>query len=254
MAVGAVVALLGLLLLPVFGDSERNSRAAVCSINIKRLIGGWSAFPADHADALPFNANAPIGQSDWCGSSFMDLTQSNPNNWNHALYTKRGQLWPYVLDTSAFSCPDDPTRARASSGPDTGRYVPRIRSYSMNTWIGGTAWNGPAWTLYTNLAQVTAAGPDQLWVLIGERPDSINDGLFIVDMTGYLTSPTQYRMVDFPAYYHGRGAMVGFADGRAQVRIWRDIRTVPAGPILNSPQPNNLDILWLQERSTRKSN
>ena len=176
-AVGAVVALLGLLLLPVFGDSERNSRAA-----------------------------------------------------------------------------DDPTRARASSGLDAGRYVPRIRSYSMNTWIGGMAWNGPAWTLYTNLAQVTAAGPDQLWVLIGERPDSINDGLFIVDMTGYLTSPTQYRMVDFPAYYHGRGAMVGFADERAQVRIWRDIRTVPAGPILNSPQPNNLDILWLQERSTRKSN
>ena len=73
-ALATLVALLGLLLLPVLGDSERHSRAAGCSINVKKLVGGWSAFAADHADALPFNANAPSGQFDWCGSSFLDLT------------------------------------------------------------------------------------------------------------------------------------------------------------------------------------
>src|SRR6266699_3836762 len=76
-------ALLGLVLLPVLGDSERHSRAVVCSINSKKLLGGWSAFTADHADTVPFNANAPIGQYDWCGTSFLDLNPSNPNNWNH---------------------------------------------------------------------------------------------------------------------------------------------------------------------------
>ncbi len=248
-----VVALLGLVLLPVLGDSERHNRAVVCSINAKNLLGGWSAFAADHADALPFNANAPIGQYDWCGSSFLDLNPSNPNNWNHDIYTKRAQLWPYVLDTSAFTCPDDPTRARAASGPDAGRYVPRIRSYSMNNWIGGRAWTSGPWIVYTNLAQVTAAAPDRLWVLMDEHPDGINDGFFVIDMTGYPTSPGQTRIVDFPAPYHGRGATLGFADGRAEVRVWRDNRTVPPGGlVLNVAQPNNPDIIWLQERSTRR--
>src|SRR6266516_4172314 len=152
-ALATVVALLGVLLLPVLGDPERNSRTAVCSDNLRKLIAGWSAFAADHADALPFNANAPIGQYDWCGNSFLDLNPANPNNWNHDIYTKRAQLWPYVLDTAPFTCPYDTTRARASSGPDAGRFVPRIRSYSMNNWIGGSAWLIAGWTVYTNLAE-----------------------------------------------------------------------------------------------------
>jgi prepilin-type processing-associated H-X9-DG protein len=62
-------------------------------------------------------------------------------------------------------------------------------------------------------------------------------------------------MVDFPAPYHGRGAALGFADGHAQVRVWRDNRTVPPGGLfLNVAQPNNPDIIWLQERSTRRAN
>lgn len=251
----AMVALLGVLLLPVLGDSERHSRAAICSINLKKLMAGWTAFAAEHTDALPFNANAPSGQYDWCGSSFMDFNPANAHNWNHELYTKRSQLWPYVLDTSAFSCPDDPSRARASSGPDAGRYIPRIRSYSMNNWIRGSAWGSPAWTVYTNLAQVTAAGPDRLWVLMDEHPDSINDGFFVVDMTGYPTSPGLTSIADFPAFYHGRGATLGFADGRVEVRVWRDNRTVPTSALLPGVlQPNNPDIIWLQERSTRRSN
>jgi len=255
MAIAAMVALLGVLLLPVLGDQERHSRAVICSVNLKKLMGGWSAFAADHADALPFNANAPGGQYDWCGSSWLDGVPSNPNNWNHELYTKRAQLWPYVFDTPAFTCPDDPSRARATSGPDAGRYLPRIRSYSMNNWMRGTAWGSPGWIVFTNMAQVTVAGPDRLWVLMDEHPDSINDGFFAVDMTGYPTSPGSTRMVDFPAFYHGRGATLGFADGRAEVRVWKDNRTVPtSGPVLNVPQPNNTDIIWLQERSTRRSN
>ena len=252
---GAVVALLGLLLLPVFGDSERNSRAAVCSINIKRLIEGWSAFPADHADALPFNANAPIGQYDWCGSSFMDLTQSNPNNWNHALYTKRGQLWPYVLDTSAFSCPDDPTRARASSGPDIGRYVPRIRSYSMNSWIGdgasGWLFNSPGVIqVIANRSQVRQ--PDQTFVFIEEHPDSINDGMLYVDMVS--TGPAT-RIIDYPAAYHYLGANLSFADGSVRYRQWVDPRTTPPPHYnnslsLNVSSPRNLDVAWLQSVTT----
>lgn len=114
-AIAAVTAVFGMLLLPVLADSERHSRAAICSVSLKKLMGGWSAFAADHADALPFNANAPNGQFDWCGGSWLDLIPNNANNWNHELYTKRSQLWPYVLDTSAFTCPDDPTRARAGS-------------------------------------------------------------------------------------------------------------------------------------------
>lgn len=125
----------------------------------------------------------------------------------------------------------------------------------MNNWMGGAAWGSGAWTVYTNLTNVAAAGPDRLWVLMDERFESINDGFFALDMSGYPASPGQTSIVDFPGYYHARGATLGFADGRAEVRVWRDNRTAPPSVLaLGVASPNNADIIWLQERSTRSSN
>ena len=42
----AVLIFTNLLLLPVLGDSERHNRAVVCSVNVKKLVAGWSAFAA----------------------------------------------------------------------------------------------------------------------------------------------------------------------------------------------------------------
>jgi prepilin-type processing-associated H-X9-DG protein len=78
-------------------------------------------------------------------------------------------------------------------------------------------------------------------------------------MTGWPGAPnlTQWG-ADFPGYYHGRAGGLSFADGHSEIRRWKDARTMP--PIKKdatltsgaNPQPNNRDILWLQERATRR--
>ena len=62
---------------------------------------------------------------------------------------------------------------------------------------------------------------------------------------------------DLPGAYHHRACGFSFADGHSEIKRWRDDRTMP--PL----EPNgaigdqflasgNPDIMWLQEKSTRK--
>ena len=57
--------------------------------------------------------------------------------------------------------------------------------------------------------------------------------------------------------YHHRACGFSFADGHSEMKRWLNSRTMPAlvqGGEINDglPSPRNQDILWLQERSTRK--
>jgi prepilin-type processing-associated H-X9-DG protein len=129
---------------------------------------------------------------------------------------------------------------------------------SMSIWTGGNSgtdggW-GPQWRVNTKMSDFTDPSPSGTYVLLDEREDSINDGFFVVSMDGYPNA-AQTKMVDFPASYHNRAGGFSFADGHAEIRKWVDPRTAPPinkNLVLNQPQPNNPDIVWMQERSTRK--
>ena len=64
-------------------------------------------------------------------------------------------------------------------------------------------------------------------------------------------------MVDYPASYHNGAAGFSFADGHSEIKKWKDPRTTPALKkgqqlTLNQPQPNNQDVVWVQDRTTRR--
>jgi prepilin-type processing-associated H-X9-DG protein len=136
---------------------------------------------------------------------------------------------------------------------------------SMLNWIGGRGenremgWSGPGWRIYRTLGSLTDPGPSNTFVFLDEREDSINDGMFVVDMTGYPGDGAKYRIVDLPASYHGGAGGLSFADGHSELRSWKDSRTKPQlrpGVIIpyDSPSAFNRDIAWLQERATRREN
>ena len=94
-----------------------------------------------------------------------------------------------------------------------------------------------------------------LYVVLDQREDRINNGYFAVDMNGYNPrKPTATRWVDYPASYHNNAGGVTLADGHAVIKKWVDARTsVPIRKGVNIPifvpSPKNADILLLQERS-----
>ena len=100
-------------------------------------------------------------------------------------------------------------------------------------------------------------GPSRTWAFIDEREDSINDGEFCVGMDGFPDKPAQWRIVDYPASYHGGAAGLSFVDGHSEIKRWQDRRTAPVlrkgqELQLNQLSPNNPDCFWMMDRSTRK--
>lgn len=247
-----VLALAGLLGLPLLAQPQRHSRTALCFDNLRALMRASHAYAADHDDTLPANPTSGFGNTNaWSGPDWLELPPDN-NSVTPAASVMRGSLWPYMDgNAAAFRCPEDFTGRILASGV----FQPRVRSYSMNSFMGNAeGWlGGPGrWIAFLKLSDLTQ--PAGLWTLIEERPDSINDGFFAVDMSGFPDRPSSFRMVDFPSFYHARGSTVAFGDGHAEHRVWRDARTVPrwGGSLisLNVPQPNNPDLAWLLARSS----
>lgn len=111
--------------------------------------------------------------------------------------------------------------------------------------------------IYKTMNDVVDPGPSMTWIFIDEREDSINDGEMIVGMHGYPDAPAQWKIVDYPASYHGGAGGLSFTDGHSEIKKWLDGRTMPplkkgAELALNVASANNRDVLWLMERTTRK--
>ena len=99
-------------------------------------------------------------------------------------------------------------------------------------------------------------GPTSLFVFLDMRQDSIDMGNFATDMDGWPGQPARYGFFDLPGFYHHFAGGFSFADGHSEIRRWRDSRTTPplvAEGNINDwfSSPNNVDVAWMQERTTR---
>lgn len=104
---------------------------------------------------------------------------------------------------------------------------------------------------------MVAPPPSQLWVLLDEHPDSINDAEFEFEMP---VNPTQTYFVDIPAKYHNNGCNFAFADGHVETHQWKDPNVIPTeiwavniaptiGAVIQAI-PNNSDVLWMAHHTT----
>ena len=129
----------------------------------------------------------------------------------------------------------------------------------MNIWSGGNqgtdgGW-GPSWLVYRKMGDMLKPGPANTITLLEEREDSINDGMFVVDMMTYPNSTAS--IVDFPASYHGGSGGFSFADGHSELKKWHN-PLILERPLVGQSRPyptplggNDKDVQWMQERSTR---
>jgi len=243
LAVVFVVALLAVIQLPVLAHNKGNSHRAVCAGNLHRLSLSWLMYADDNRGSLaPNRSDAFPVTNNWV-AGFLDYSGTDSTNLSKITQAK---LYPYSQTVEIYHCPDDLSAVRRQL---------RVRSYSMNNWIGDGAsgWIGSptdAFQIATNRGQVRQ--PDQSFVFIEEHPDSINDGMLYIDMVG---TGSGARIIDFPAAYHYLGANLGFADGSVRFRQWLDARTTPPPRFnnvlaLNVSSPGNPDVAWLQSVTT----
>jgi prepilin-type N-terminal cleavage/methylation domain-containing protein/prepilin-type processing-associated H-X9-DG protein len=248
----AMVGLLATMLAPTMASTKTNSASFQCQNNLRQLTFAWKMYADDNTGSLVYNRHGSVGYSagneSWVGG-FLDYT-ANPDNTNTALlidhnkYPYGAFLGPYIKTPLAFKCPAD-----RSTAPMAGGAQPRVRSISMNNFVGtgSRAWNTfSRYALCTRFEQIKS--PGYMFVFLDEREDSINDGCFITD------PDTRYIIIDYPASYHNNAGGFSFADGHSEIHRWKDSRTMPAlrpGQYLplNVNLPGDVDVLWLAQRS-----
>jgi len=261
-----VVVLLLLVFAPAYsGPRGDSTRVASCMYNQKVLMLAWLMYTSDHQDVLPYAFGAKPGTSPGCWSGpggmpwDMELTmRTQQGNWDWTNTIAKSPLWRYAGATpAAWRCPADHSTGTTPSG----RSVPRPRSYSMDGWVGGNGDNPPGytdwsretnWLVYRRISDMTNPGPAKTWVLIDESDETINDGLFALQMTGYTGAPNgTEEIIDLPSARHHGAGVVGFADGHVERHQWRD-QYVLKGQIPGIvPSPRSPDVFWLQDHATR---
>ncbi|MBL9137409.1 MAG: type II secretion system protein [Verrucomicrobiales bacterium] len=248
----AIIAILASMLLPALAKSKAKAQGILCLGNGRQMTLAWRLYVDDNNDRVPPSYGP--GTNQWVSGN-LDFNGGNRSNWDIEQDIKKSMLWNYCGNSPGiFKCPADRSTVRA-----VGEIRPRVRSIAMNGWFDSTDVEsfGAGFKVYKTMNDLVDPGPTMTWVFIDEREDSINDGEMIVGMTGYPNSPGQWKIVDYPASYHGSAGGLSFADGHSEIKRWKDGRTMP--PLkkgvelqLNVSSPNNMDMFWMMERTTRK--
>lgn len=257
----AIIAILAAMLLPALSRAKIKAQGIRCLNNTKQLGLAWRMYTDDNNDRVPyaFASVAATAAQAWIrgGASYNLDTSGDPKNWDIDVTITPSPIWPYCGKSAAiFQCPGDRLRVVPSSGPNAGGQVQRVRSMSMNAWVGGNGddlnnlagqWKvDPPVNVFSKLTEIK--NPTQIFVFLDERPDKLNDGLFVVNMSGYPI-PQYASINDFPGTQHGNAAGLSFADGHSEIKKWL---TAPllANPPVSGTYPKNVDIIWLQEHAT----
>ena len=250
----AIIAILAALLLPALSGAKLKAAGISCMNNLRQLQMAWFMYAQDNNDRLPGVSGGAYASSDTWVSGWLDFNSNNPDNTNKLYLTdaRYSQIGPYVKSPAVYHCPADHSLARFGA-----QLLPRVRSMSMNCWmnyIHNVDIGQSQYIIFRKYTDIQRPPPAMAWVLIDEREDSINDGLFQTDL---VNRGSAARIVDYPAGYHGRAAGILFADGHAEIKHWRDPRTTPPlnpnGLIpLGVASPNNPDVAWIQERSSSR--
>lgn len=255
----AIIAILASLLLPALSKSKARGQNVMCMNNLKQMQVAWFSYTDSSGGWLI--PNHGVGQTDqsWV-RGWMDMNNSTDNTNINFIHDSK--LWTEGANVeNIWKCPGD----KSTSTYPGGTY-PRVRSVSMNCWMGsyqpdGTAtpwWGSPKGKVFFKIGDIVTPDPSQAFVFIDERYDSINDGYFTVDMNGYGTTGDSFILVDYPASYHNNCGSLSFVEGHCEIKKWTDPRTMP--PLKNQsvnwniPMPNNPDIDWLQHHSSTVEN
>jgi prepilin-type N-terminal cleavage/methylation domain-containing protein/prepilin-type processing-associated H-X9-DG protein len=232
----AIIAILAALLLPTLSRSKAAAKEAQCTSNHRQMAVAWRMYCDDNLDQVCavgawVAGNVSYPEDATNAALLVDATQS--------LFAR------YIPAAAIYKCPADSTA--------------KVRSVSMNCrfnnnspyWMSGGCTN---YEMFTRSQQIRV--PAQIFVLLDERSDTINDRSFCVDMsnTGDILGngpSTPYWLVDYPGNYHSQSGLFSFADGHVESHRWLGPDTLsPLGSAVATDSPTDQDAKWLQEHCT----
>lgn len=239
-----VVALIGIiaaLLIPALLKGKTTGSAVRCLQQKQQLGIAFQMYVQDNDDRIVPNMIGVNGNQlssagfpdtsprySWSGG-WLDYSQSPLNTNTSILVTHNpargmygGMLGNYIRDARIFRCPED-----RSTVTLIGKKLLRARSVSMNYLVDGSsavrarysvdqsAAINAGYSVYRRMSDFRSISPSQAWTFIDEHADSINDGVFLVDMAN------RSEVTDWVGAYHRNGTGLAFGDGHAEMHVWK---------------------------------
>ena len=225
----AIIALLMAVLMPALRLARQQGATGMCLSNTKNLSLGWYMYMADNDSRIMSardNGTEPGGKYvGWIGiprnesGSLLSNTQSDPpvTDEDEMRGIERGLLYPYVKNADAYHCPAskiksmyDQTRVFVSYGvprclygiPDSAS-APQIRNYN----------------------KISSPSKRYVFVESAETRNWNSSHHFVIAAPEY-TNLSQWGWWGPMAINHGNSSVLGFCDGHAEVRKWRDRFTI----------------------------
>jgi prepilin-type N-terminal cleavage/methylation domain-containing protein/prepilin-type processing-associated H-X9-DG protein len=258
----AMIAILAALLLPALEKAKVQSQGIQCLSNQKQTMLAWKMYADDNGGNLPLNNDEGFQtEVGWC-DGWETWAADNTDNTN-INYLINSRLGPYChRQVGIYKCPADIYDCKMH-----GSLMPRVRSISMNGFVGmeeadpatgivtpaaASYWGGAAvgWRIYRREAQLIKPSPALLWVFVDEHADSINDAFL---MTG-LNTP---GFDDCPAAYHNGACGFGFVDGHAEMHKWLELKYWPRVTQTDSFPGNDEpgtgpDVQWMLQHTSAR--
>jgi len=251
----AIIAILAGMLLPALAKAKQKAFGAMCISNNKQFALAWIPYAGDHDDRLAYNNGGrsgltpsnPSWVAGWLVNGGSTTDNTNINFLTGRQYVDSGSIgFAYAKDHKLYKCPLDKST--------DSRYGERVRTFAMNAFVGNNR----------TLKRMSAFGSttwfdDGTIIFAEERIDSINDGYWLPGATSAegieqngIHNPSRFRMIDYPAAYHGNAGLFSFNDGHVEVYRYRDPRTNPiqsGGTLGRVTMPNNEDLRWIGTHS-----
>ena len=196
-----IIAILAALLVPALAAAQAKGKRVACLDNLKQSALSFQMYTADNDGKLA--QNYPLvqtGTNSWVQGD-MKVSGDSTNK----AFIRQGKFYPYASQVAQYRCPADSSR--------TGDAL-RVRSYSMNGWVGSrymeTYPRTNGFRTFVRDSELVAAGPARLWVISDEHEASIDDAWFLVTMDD------SQPFASFPAARHAGSYGLNFADGHAE--------------------------------------
>jgi len=176
----AIIAILAAMLLPALGKGKLKAQGIQCMSNHRQMALGWRMYAEDNHDVLVYASQDPrtpnLDKYAWT-LSIMGFSPPTPDDWNINADITQRPLWPYIHNAGVYKCPADHSWVMVN-----GQQMPRVRTMSMNCYVGGFDGTDGGWAwanTYRIYAKTTdmsgvAGPPDKIFVFLDEREDCIN--------------------------------------------------------------------------------
>jgi prepilin-type N-terminal cleavage/methylation domain-containing protein/prepilin-type processing-associated H-X9-DG protein len=267
----AIIAILAAIMLPVLNRAKLRAQQANDMSNKRQLTLAWIMYANDNNDALVLNADQSAivnGTPSWIPQPcHLDWAiSSNDTNIN---FLQTNELAAYCAQQySLYMSPGDMFLSPIQTAVGMGKlFFHRSRSVAMDAAVGGppasftgTGQKPPSsisnFDPFYVVTTLTGFGPASLspsdsWVFINEHPDSIDDGILYIDPAHGTQSGTG-QFTEVPASYLANGCGISFADGHAEIHVWRGSlanRPVQYTSLRNIAVVNDPDLAWLAQHT-----